>query len=139
MTRIILAACLVVLSAVALAEEPEFLRGQALKDIAVGNTFYVFHPGCTETDANFIVYFAEDGKAYAKDRPCMTAPDRARSLKGRWTMSDGEFCVRELGEVQEHCYEMVKVGENTYKRIDRTGLRTDWSMAVLKPGNPEKF
>jgi hypothetical protein len=139
MRKIFLAAGLMALSAAAIAQGQEFLRGKALADIAVGNTFYVYHPGCTDQDANLIVYFADDGKAFAKRRSCQLAADRATSLKGRWTLSEGKFCLRELGDVAEHCYELVKIGENTYKRIDRTGLRTDWSMAVLKQGNPEGF
>ncbi len=139
MRKILLAACLMALSAAAIAQEEEFLRGKALADVAVGNTFYVYHPGCTDKAANLIVYFAGDGKAFAKQRACKLPADRATSVKGRWTMSEGKFCLRELGGVAEQCYELVKIGENTYKRIDRTGLRTDWSMAVLKQGNPEGF
>ena len=139
MRKILLAVGLVVLSSAAIAQEQEFLRGKAIADVAVGNTFYVYHPGCTDQAANLIVYFADDGKAFAKKRACQLAADRATSLNGRWTLSGGKFCLRELGDVAEQCYELVKVGENTYKRIDRTGVRTDWSMAVLKQGNPEGF
>lgn len=139
MKRIITAACLMTLAAGALAQQQEFLRGKALESIAVGNTFYVYHPGCTDTDANFIVYFAEDGKAHAKQRACKLPADRAEILRGRWATSGGKFCVREMGSIDEHCYELVRISENTFKRVDRTGVRTDWSMAVLKKGNPEGF
>ena len=83
MKKTILAVCLVALSAAALAQQQELVRGKALRDLAVGNTFHVYHPGCTDKEANFIVFFAEDGKAYAKDRPCKIALDRASSLTGR--------------------------------------------------------
>ena len=124
---------------VAFAEQTQFLSGTGLKDALVGNTMYVHYPGCTEAEANLILYFADDGEIHAKQRACQLPTDRATSLRGKWGMEGPEFCVREMGEVQRHCLTLVKVGENTYKRIDTTGLRTDWSMAMLQEGNPEGF
>lgn len=123
----------------AVAQEQQFLRGRTLQGELVGNTLYVHHPGCTDVEANFILYFAEDGKAFAKERACRLPADRAMKLQGSWSMAGSDFCIRQMGEVKDHCLTLVKIGDNTYKRIDTTGVRTDWSMAVLEEGNPEGF
>ena len=130
---------LALVTALATAQDEQMFRGRAVETLLVGNTLYVHHPGCTDAEANFILHIAEGGKAYAKERACRLPADRAKSMSGRWGPDGGEFCIREVGAVEKECLTLVKVGDDTYKRVDRTGVRTDWSLAVLKEGNPEGF
>jgi hypothetical protein len=136
---ILIATLLGLISSIGFAQQQEFLQGKRVESELVGHTVYVHHPGCTDTDANFILYLAEDGKAFAKERACGVSSDHAKTMQGKWGLVGSDFCIREMGSVQNHCLKLVKIAENTYKRIDTTGVRTDWSMATRQTGNPEGF
>lgn len=124
-----------------LAQDTQMIKGRAMRDLVVGNTAHIHFPACADQKPNVMLYFAEDGSIRAAERQCNLAMDRAQRLTGTWRLTGNRFCIRGavVGDVQDHCLTMVKIHGNVYKRIDRTGLRTSWSMAIIVEGNPDEL